>query len=77
MGITRKQDQTVREYVSNFESLYSLAKSKAKMAGLPPLFLMWFLTENTNISERNKKLVLSGLDLEKPEEIYESTKKVL
>ena len=31
MGVTRKPDQTVWEYVSNFESSYSLAKSKAGM----------------------------------------------
>ena len=43
MGVTRKPDQTVREYVSNFESSYSLAKSKAGMAELPSLFLMWVL----------------------------------
>ena len=77
MGVTRKPEQTVREYVSNFESSYSLAKSKAKMAGLPPLFLKWVLTENANISEQDKKLVLFGVDLDKPEEIYESTKKAL
>ena len=47
------------------------------MAELPPLFLMWVLTENANISEHDKKLVLSGVDLDKPEEIYESTKKAL
>ena len=45
------------------------------MAELPPLFLKWVLTENANISEQEKKLVLSGVDLEKPEEIYEATKK--
>ena len=62
----RKPDQTVREYVSNFESSYSLAKSKAGMAELPSLFLMWVLTENANISEHDKKLVLSGVYLDKP-----------
>ena len=60
MGVTRKPDQTVREYVSNFESSYFLAKSKAKMSGLPPLFMMWVLTENAKISEQDKKLVLSS-----------------
>ena len=60
-----------------YESLHSFAKSKAKMAELPPLFLMWVLTENANISEHDKKLVMSGVDLDKPTEIYESTKKAL
>ena len=41
MGVTRKPDQTVREYVSNFESSYFLAESKAGMAELSSLFLMW------------------------------------
>ena len=75
MVATRKSDQTVREYVSNFESSYSLAKSKAGMAELPSLILMWVLSENANISVHDKKLVLSGVDLDKPTEIYESTKK--
>ena len=74
MGTTIKPDQTVREYVSNFESSYSLAKSKAKMAELALLFLMWVLIENANISGHDKKLVLSGVDLDKSKEIYKSTK---
>ena len=77
MGTTRKPDQTVREYVSNFDSSYSLVKSKAKMAELPPVFLMWVLIENASISEHDKKLVLSGVDLEKFDEIYNATKKAL
>ena len=77
MDATRKPDQTIREYVSNFESSYSLAKSNLGMAELPSLFLMWVLTENANISEQDKKLVLSGVDLDKPPEIYKSTKKAL
>ena len=59
MNTTRKPDQTVQEYVSNFDSSYSLAKSKAKMADLPPVFLMWVLIDNASISEHDKKLVLS------------------
>ena len=47
------------------------------MAELLSLFLMWILTENANISEHDKKLVLSGVDLDKPADIYESTKKAL
>ena len=35
------------------------------------------LTENANISERDKKLIQSGVDLDKPTEIYESTKTAL
>ena len=77
MDATRKPDQTVPEYVSNFESSYYLAKSKAGMAKLQSLFLMWILTENANILEHDKKLVLSGVDLDKPTEIYKSTKKEL
>ena len=77
MDATRKPDQTVPEYVSNFESSYYLAKSKAGMAKLQSLFLMWILTENANILEHDKKLVLSGVDLDKPTEIYKSTKKAL
>ena len=38
---------------------------------------MLVLTENANISEHDKKLVLSGVDLDKPTEICESTKKPL
>ena len=40
MRATRKPDQTVQEYVWTFESSYSLAKFKAKMAEFPPLFLI-------------------------------------
>ena len=76
MGTTRKPDQTVREYVSNFDSSYSLPKSKANMAELPPVFLMWGLIENADISE-HKKLVLSGVNLDKSDEIYEAIKKSL
>ena len=54
-----------------------LAKSKAKMAELPPVFLMWVLIENANILEHDKKLVLSGVNLDKSPEIYGATKKSL
>ena len=40
------------------------------MAELPPMFLMWVLIENANISEHDKKLVLSGVNLDKSDEIY-------
>ena len=65
MNTTRIPDQTVGEYVSNFDSLYSLAKSKAKMAELPPRFLMRVLIKNASISEHDKKLVLYGVNLDK------------
>ena len=77
MNTTRKPDQTVLENISNFDSSYSLAKSKANMAELPPVFLMWVLIENASILEHDKKLVLSGVNLEKSNEIYEATKKAL
>ena len=74
MGTTRKPDQTLREYVSNFGRSYSLATSKANMAELPPVFLMWVLIESADISGHDKKLVLSGVNLDKSTEIYEATK---
>ena len=77
MRTKRKGDQTVREYVSNFESSYNIAKAKAALPELPPLFLMWALTENASISEHDRKLVLSGIDLDKPEDIYKDSKKAL
>ena len=77
MRTKRKGDQTVREYVSNFESSYNIAKAKAALPELPPLFLMWALTENASISEHDRKLVLSGVDLDKPEDIYKDSKKAL
>ena len=77
MNATRKPDQTIQKYVSNFDSSYSLAKTKANMAELPPVFLMWVLIKNANISEHDKKLVLSGVDLYKADKMYEDTKKAL
>ena len=47
------------------------------MAELPPVFLMWVLIENAQISEHDKKLVLSGVNIDKSGEIYEATKKAL
>ena len=77
MSVKRQGEQTVREYVSNFESAYTVAKAKANLGELPPLYLMWILIENASISKHDEKLVLSGIDLEKPEQIYIDTKKSL
>ena len=53
-----------------------LPKSKAGMAELLSLFLMWILTENANISEHDKKFVLSAIDLDKPTKIFEPQRKL-
>ena len=73
----REPDQTVKEYVSNFEHAYTIAQTKAKMEKLPGQYLMYALITNANISEHDRKLVLSGLDLSKPKTIYNERKLAL
>ena len=73
----REPDQTVREYVSNFEHAYTVAQNKAKMEKLPGQYLMYALIYNVNISDHDRKLVLSGVDLTKPDAIYKDTKTAL
>ena len=77
MDLKRTPDQTVREFVTEFESAYTVAQSKAKLTNLPPQYLMCAIIKNSNISDHDRKLVLSGIDLSKPETIYKETKKAL
>ena len=77
MECKRKPDQTVKEFVSNFDHLYHVAQVEAKLSPMPGQYLMYSLITNSNISEHDRKLVLSGINLADPQTIFEETKKAL
>ena len=77
MEVKRQSGQTVKEYVSDFEHHYKVAQSKRKLKELPGQYLMYTLLTNARVSENDRKLVLSGIDLDKPETIYKETKAAL
>ena len=69
-----RSDQTVHDYVFEFDNAYTVAKSKAKLLEIPGAYPMYVLIKNAKISDHDRKIVLSAVDLKKPEEIYKDTK---
>ena len=74
MEVKRRSDQTVRDYVFEFDNAYTVARSKAKLPEIPGAYLMYVLIKNAKISDHDRKIVLSAIDLKKPAEIYKDTK---
>ena len=66
MKTTRKSGQTVREFVSAFDTAYHIAQNKAQLQTLPGPFLMYALLANAKVSEHDWKLCMSSIDLGKP-----------
>ena len=77
MEVKREDSQTVKEYCSNFEHAYQVAKSKGKLKDLPGQYMMYTMISNARITDYERKLVLSGVDLKKEETIYKETKEAL
>ena len=77
MKTTRKSGQTVRDFVSDFDTAYHVAQNKAKLQASPGPFLMYALLSNAKVSEHDWKLCLSSIDLSTPNEVYDQTKKAL
>ena len=74
MEVKWRSDQTVWDYVFKFDNAYTVAKSKSKLPEIPGAYLMYVLIKNAKISDHDRKIVLSAVDLKKPAEIYRDTK---
>ena len=77
MEVSRKSGQTVRDFITTFDTAYHVARNKAKLDALPGAYLMYALLRNAKITENDWKLCMSSIDFTKQDQVYEDTKKAL
>ena len=70
-----RKDEPITEYISNFEIKYNRIRKIG--AVLPPLVLCFELIRNANVTEQEEKLVLTGIDFEKKEDLFDMAKNSL
>ena len=67
-----RKDESITEYISNFETKYNRISKIG--AVLPPLVLCFELIRNANITEQEEKLVLTAIDFEKKDDLFNMAK---
>ena len=58
-----RSDQTVHDYVFEFDNAYTVAKSKAKLLEIPGAYPMYVLIKDAKILDHDRKIVLSAVDI--------------
>ena len=71
----RKEDQTMSKYISNFDDAYKKIAKEGVV--IPPLILAFKLLKGAKISEEERLLVITGINYEKKEAMYEDAKRSL
>ena len=69
----RRADQSVQEYVNEFETLYNKANIKG-MGALPQPYLMFLLFENSKMDEKDQRLIMVEVDFNKKDTLLQQTK---
>ena len=71
----RKKDQKVNEFILEFEQKYNACTKKGKK--YPDDILAMKIIDSCNLSPMDQKLVLSGIDYSKKDELFDLAKKSL
>ena len=69
----RRENQPIKDYVNEFESLYFKAKKKG-LSDLPPEYLTFLLFENSNIDIKGQRLAMVEVDFTKKQEMFNKSK---
>ena len=72
----RKENQHIKDYINEFESLYMKAKKKG-LSNLPPEYLTFMLFENSELETKDQRLALVEVDFSNKNEMVENSKKNL
>ena len=72
MRMTKKKEQTMKAYISDFEAAYKKAKEKG-LPAMPHKFMMWSLLESVHITDHEYMLVISAIPTDSPD-MYEAAK---
>ena len=69
----RKDNQSIKEYVNEFESLYMKSKRKG-LTDLPPEYLTFLLFENSNLDIKDQRLAMVEVDFTNKQEMFNKSK---
>ena len=69
----RRGDQSIQDYVNEFETLYNKANVKG-MGSLPQPYLMFLMFENSLMDEKDQRLVMVEVDFNQKESLLQQTK---
>ena len=69
----RREDQGIKEYANEFETLYNKANIKG-MGALPQPYLMFLIFENSGMDEKDQRLVMVEVDFNTKETLLQQTK---
>ena len=72
----RKENQHVKDYINEFESLYLKAKKKG-LTDLPPEYLTFMLFENSTLEIKDQRLAMVEVDFSDKAQMFEKSKKNL
>ena len=73
MKYRRGADQDMKEYLAGFDAKYKAAKG-AGLGDMGQIFLMWMVIEHAGVSPEQFQLVLSQIDLESKDTLYDNAK---
>ena len=72
----RQQDQKINDFILEYEKMYNLLSNK-EGATFTDVILAMKLIDSSNLSEVDRKLVLSGMDYSKKSELFKQSKSSL
>ena len=72
----RKENQHIKDYINEFESLYMKAKKKG-LSNLPAEYLTFMLFENSELDTKDQRLAMVEVDFSNKNEMFEKSKKNL
>ena len=73
----RKKGQKINEYILEFEQKYNACAKRAVATSLHPVILGLKLIDGSDLSTMERKLVLSGVDYTKKDELFTNAKSAL
>ena len=73
MKYRRAEGQTIKEYLANFDARYKAAVG-AGLGDMGQIFLMYMVIEHAGVSDNEFQLVLSQIDFEAKDKLYEQAK---
>ena len=76
MKLHKAKDQTIQQYISEFDQAYQSAKNTG-LTDLPDQYLMYMLLENALLKDQDYRLVLTSIDLTKENTLYKQSKESL
>ena len=72
---TREKGQSISEFISHFDQKYRRIEKRNMV--LPPSILAFKLLKCANISKAERMLVITGINYNEPDEMYEQAKRSL